>query len=673
VSDFREAIADRLERAADRMYNAGLLDEERSFRDAAARIRAGLSLEETRALEQQMLSGQSPRLLNRLTALAAQGEYDGGAGGIDGQGSTGSATADAVDDEPVLTLNESGASQLLSTAASTGLADQFSSAQNGWISGSQDVNWFTLVAAGIDNPNSFTTGQNINPWTGDENTESFTGGVASPQSPQPTGSAWAAFGYSGPPPSILASPDLLAQLDTPANPNVASDASGPADGVPGPSGNAASNASGPTFTGFATDYAGTNYATYSTSNGSTVWINPDTGAVSNPQLDVPVTPGAQPQYPPDFVFEDPNETPPVPTTTNTQSSGAPVAAPLTPQLTPAQEAQLNAAIQQAVGPPGPNPVDTSEPTNINDVISGSDPAPQTQNQPSDQAAPPAATPQPGSGSAAVPFNPMADSPFASWLLYGSNTPILDALTNDSNLQAAQNVALGVALGAATIATGGALLEAAPVIGDFAFETSIQVAARFPTATSIATGLGNALTYTTVPRVAVGLGVAGLGTAAVNELPALEQGLGNAATNLTEATGPSFEGLINPSEFEDNPVVIDRLSRAREFDIGGYQSLTGRGPFGRVGDNLDSDEALQNAFIRMAKDVERVSQVTQDNPAIALRPQLHQLIDNLRTADMQGLTPEQVLQYHLEQLREIVPEYIVNTLERESQQYIARTF
>ena len=60
MSDFREAAADRFERAADRMYNSGFLDEERSFRDAAAQIRAGLSLEETQALEQRMLTGQKP-------------------------------------------------------------------------------------------------------------------------------------------------------------------------------------------------------------------------------------------------------------------------------------------------------------------------------------------------------------------------------------------------------------------------------------------------------------------------------------------------------------------------------------------------------------------------------------------------------------------------------------
>src|ERR1017187_8069766 len=93
MSDFREAAADRFERAADRMSNSGFLDEESRFRDAAAQIRAGLSLEETQALEQELLTGHKPRLVNRLTALAAQGEYDGA--GSDAGGSTASAVDEA--------------------------------------------------------------------------------------------------------------------------------------------------------------------------------------------------------------------------------------------------------------------------------------------------------------------------------------------------------------------------------------------------------------------------------------------------------------------------------------------------------------------------------------------------------------------------------------------------
>jgi hypothetical protein len=648
MSDFREAVADRLERAADRMFNSGLLDEERRFRDAAAQIRAGLSLEETHALEQELLTGQKPRLVNRLTALAAQGEYDGG--GSDTGGSAASA-ADDAQDEPVLTDIESGASQLLSTAAPDGLSDPFSNAQAGWISNSQTINPYTGETAGGDdnvfpggqtvdpftgtlpdtgNANPFTEGQNIDPFAGIQNTESFSGGQTDLQSPSP--SAFDGFGSNGQGTSLLSRTDLLAVNDAiPANANIASDATPP-------NYTSAVSQDAPTIVTI-------NGVAYVVTVSSTGVITLDPGPTVD---DVPIA----------YVFPELVTQPGDATAAEIAAARADIDAHEPQSTAPAPTAPPSQP-QAAVPPPTPPPDPPAAP-----------PAP-TPTQPSDQPAPPAATPQSGSGP--VPFNPMADSPFASWLLYGNNTPVLDALTNDSNLQAAQNVALGVSLVAGTIATGGLLLEAAPAIGDFAFEASIQVASRFPTATSIATGFGNALTWTTVPRVAVGVGGAAFATAAADELPALEQGLGNAVTNLTEATGPSFEGLINPSEFEENPEIIDRLSRAREFDIGGYQSLTGRGAFGRVGDNLDSDEALQNAFIRMAKDVERVSEVTKDNPAIALRPELHRLIDNLRTGDMQGLTPDQALQYHLQQMRGFVPDYIINMLERESQQYISRTF
>jgi hypothetical protein len=150
---------------------------------------------------------------------------------------------------------------------------------------------------------------------------------------------------------------------------------------------------------------------------------------------------------------------------------------------------------------------------------------------------------------------------------------------------------------------------------------------------------------------------------------------NALVNLADSapTGPSFEGIIDLSEFENDPVIIDRLSRARAFDLGEYQSLTGRGPYGRVGDALDSDEALQNAYIRLTQGGARVSDFTRANPAIALPPQLHGTIQNLRGPTLQGLTPEQVLQFHLDQLERFTPEYIVRTLGRESQRFIDQTF
>jgi hypothetical protein len=76
MSDLPQAVADRLERAADRMSNAGFFDEERKYRSAAARIRAGLPLEEIKNIEQQMLLDPPPGVLHRLSAMAGLGEYE---------------------------------------------------------------------------------------------------------------------------------------------------------------------------------------------------------------------------------------------------------------------------------------------------------------------------------------------------------------------------------------------------------------------------------------------------------------------------------------------------------------------------------------------------------------------------------------------------------------------
>ena len=57
-----------------------------------------------------------------------------------------------------------------------------------------------------------------------------------------------------------------------------------------------------------------------------------------------------------------------------------------------------------------------------------------------------------------PFDPQAGNPFVKWLLYGTNTPIRDAITNDRNLQ---NVQTGIAVGTVStvvaLGTGGASL------------------------------------------------------------------------------------------------------------------------------------------------------------------------------------------------------------------------
>ncbi|WP_143035717.1 hypothetical protein [Bradyrhizobium sp. Rc2d] len=132
---------------------------------------------------------------------------------------------------------------------------------------------------------------------------------------------------------------------------------------------------------------------------------------------------------------------------------------------------------------------------------------------------------------------------------------------------------------------------------------------------------------------------------------------------------SFAGVINEAEFSSHPAVIDRLSRARQFDVGGYKSLTGKGEYGRPFDHLDSDEALQNAFVRNVRDVNRTDPMLADNPATALSPALHQQIRNLTAVEMEGMSAEQVLRFHIEQMRPFTPDYVLVVLENLSLAYI----
>jgi cell wall-associated NlpC family hydrolase len=73
--DPREAIAGRLERAADRMHNSGRLNDEKRLRDAASRVRSGIPLGQAKQIEQTFLLS-TPK--TPMTAFAAAGEYGGG-------------------------------------------------------------------------------------------------------------------------------------------------------------------------------------------------------------------------------------------------------------------------------------------------------------------------------------------------------------------------------------------------------------------------------------------------------------------------------------------------------------------------------------------------------------------------------------------------------------------
>ncbi|MGE3942645.1 MAG: hypothetical protein AB7H90_12160 [Alphaproteobacteria bacterium] len=124
-------------------------------------------------------------------------------------------------------------------------------------------------------------------------------------------------------------------------------------------------------------------------------------------------------------------------------------------------------------------------------------------------------------------------------------------------------------------------------------------------------------------------------------------------DYTPTDETSFADVINPKEFENDPAIIDRLSRAEAGDVGGYHALTGSGEFGHVGDNLDSDEVLQNAWVRYNRDVRRSDPILRENPAIALPPETHRKIQNLRRPDLENASARDVLEHHLRQMYDLM--------------------
>jgi hypothetical protein len=77
MSEERDSIADRLERAADRFRNARRLVQEHQLREAAAEIRAGMPMADAQRLEKQLLVGPEQRRA-QASPLFAAGEYDPG-------------------------------------------------------------------------------------------------------------------------------------------------------------------------------------------------------------------------------------------------------------------------------------------------------------------------------------------------------------------------------------------------------------------------------------------------------------------------------------------------------------------------------------------------------------------------------------------------------------------
>jgi hypothetical protein len=75
--DVLSKIADRIDRAADRLRFTGKIAEAEACSQAASRIRAGMSIERAQAIEAFFIFGISSGVRTRLSALSGSGEYDG--------------------------------------------------------------------------------------------------------------------------------------------------------------------------------------------------------------------------------------------------------------------------------------------------------------------------------------------------------------------------------------------------------------------------------------------------------------------------------------------------------------------------------------------------------------------------------------------------------------------
>jgi len=695
---YEQDVADRLERAADRMANAGFAQEEQQYRDAAAAVRNGLPRERVAELEHHLLLHPQPRRLHRMSTLAAQGEYDTGGDTGDLGGGDSSADADSG-------AEQAGTDQLLSTAFSSGLSDPYDPAQAGWMALSDQVDPFTAMSGGTPDPftaqqngnpftltpddlanaNPYTTGINVDPSTGSQATESMTGGGSPTDTAPQTSFNAAAFGYAGSPTSILASPDLLAQnTATPGDQNVASDATSTGAEY----GSLEVQGQSWAWTNFV-QLGDTTYNVFASPDGTMTALQPSGGGAivfvdSNGQINYSVSPSGG------YYFQDLEISPSAPGT------------PLPPDFVP-DPADTNQSVTS--GPTAPPDTPTPDPP--------SSPGPTAVSDPNASVQPPDGSPQAGPSSLPPPSDPPDPS------LDSTGDPARDSQMSESGAGISEEQREEENWGVAQSGMWDALVSMADTnpmsmaLHSFGLPGMLDWAKSGPPAPTgnearDAELLDNYQTgqiITMVVSLAAPIGAEGVlasAESAATKLPALEGAgmmgggrlvgpteqwlsafgedalgaeTGNALPNLADGvpTGPSFEGVIDPAEFENDPTVIDRLSRAQAFDIGGYESLTARGEYGRLGDDLASDEALQNAWIRNETGGARMSEFTRENPAMALPTELHQQIQNLRVPQMAGMTPEQVLQFHVDQMYDIAPDYAVRTLEKESLRFIDENF
>ncbi|MGB8420715.1 hypothetical protein [Paraburkholderia sp.] len=464
--------------------------------------------------------------------------------------------ATVAQDETLLTDYQTGASDLLSTAFSFGISDPFGSTQDGWTSGSQDVNPYTGVAtadgsfsacvgqnvdpftggaAGEPNLNAFTGGQNVDALTGASNAQPYDGGAGASPSPL------LGFGVEA---SIVSAVTAANAVNSASqNEPVSSQAVYDATGAP---------------YGIQYFYSDGTSAVYAYGNswgaGPNIFDFPPINISESMLADGLL---AQPDTPTQAVPQAvPTPTPP--------TSPATTSAPSPEPTSPVTQVPPPAALSN-----------TPPPT------TAAQPAPQpgpTQDQPVPSSAPSVTTSQLGPGKA--PYDPMADSPIAKWLLYGRNTPILDIFTNDANLRMAQNTALGISGAAAVIATGGLAIEAAPgVLGGLGASTA-----------------GSASVTGLAPIAAAAAGVVAVNPQLPEEveeglegtLPALGPGLGNTLSTAGEAAGAGLQdiaGALNPAVQQEaadevssvEPQITNAASQLRTNAAGGraFQAAVNR--------------------------------------------------------------------------------------------------
>jgi hypothetical protein len=197
-------IADRIDRAADRLRFAGQIADAEACSNAASRIRAGMSIEQARAIEAQLLPGVSTAVRTRLSALSGSGEYDGpgGESAQPGAGPAGAGPADAEASQPGGVDNTSFSSLTLLQAPGAFLGKEiFQNLQYAAaLSQASDVDAYTgspypvspLLADPYPGGPSpyFPGGQPVNAYNGGRRT----GGAARPS---PTGNIAGSGGASG--------------------------------------------------------------------------------------------------------------------------------------------------------------------------------------------------------------------------------------------------------------------------------------------------------------------------------------------------------------------------------------------------------------------------------------------------------------------------------------------